>query len=103
MTPDRFIPLAEQHRAHPPADALVPGRALRQARAGSAAGTTLTVSVNLSARDAARLPAARTRSRSCLEEPGVAGDLLELEITESAMMADPSGPRGRARACATWA
>lgn len=89
MFPDTFIPLAERTGLINPLTTWVVIAALRQGLAWAQAGLTLDLSVNLSARN--------------LHEPGFSQDLLRLvdsvgfplsrltlEITETAIMADPA-------------
>jgi diguanylate cyclase (GGDEF)-like protein/PAS domain S-box-containing protein len=86
--PDQFIPLAQQTGLIKPLTLYVIDEALRQWRAWDADGLALPIAVNLSMRnlldasfpdDVARLVASR----------GVDPGQLELEITESTMLADP--------------
>ena len=86
--PDDFIPLAEHTELIGPLTRYVLDAALAQARAWIDAKTPLTVSVNLSARNLldARLPDVVAK---LLATHGVAPQLLELEVTESAIMSDP--------------
>jgi EAL domain-containing protein (putative c-di-GMP-specific phosphodiesterase class I) len=88
VPPDDFIPLAQQTGLIKPLTLYVLDEALAQCRAWEEAGLTLSVAVNLSTRnlldvnfpdDVARL----------LQKWSVDAALLELEITESTMLADP--------------
>lgn len=88
LFPDRFIPVAERTGLIQQLTLVVLDRALAQGRAWREKGLRLPVAVNLSPRcllDHA-LPDAVSRS---LAEHGMAADDLELEITESSVMADP--------------
>ena len=86
--PDRFIPMAERTQLINPLTTWVLANALRQARAWEQAGLPLWLSVNLSARN--------------LHNPNLSAEILDLarsshfplerltmEITESALMAEP--------------
>ncbi|MEY2400568.1 MAG: hypothetical protein QOJ08_679 [Ilumatobacteraceae bacterium] len=86
--PDDFIPLAEHTGLIGPLTRYVLNTALAQARSWIDAGRTMSVSVNLSARNLLddRLPAQVTE---LLTANGVAAELLELEVTESAIMTEP--------------
>ncbi|HEY8719053.1 putative bifunctional diguanylate cyclase/phosphodiesterase [Pengzhenrongella sp.] len=86
--PDEFIPLAEHTGLIGPLTAQVLAAALSQIRTWSDAGTPLTVSVNLSARNLLdeALPGLVA---SLLDAHGVAPGLLELEVTETAIMTEP--------------
>jgi diguanylate cyclase len=86
--PDEFIPLAEHTGLIGPLTRYVLSSALARARKWSDAGRTLSVSVNLSARNLLdeRLPA---QVAELLFAHGVAADLLILEVTESAIMTEP--------------
>lgn len=86
--PDEFIPLAESTGLIGPLTSYVLRGALLQARAWMDAGRPLMVSVNLSARNLLdeRLP---PQVADQLAVHGVPAELLELEVTESAMMTEP--------------
>lgn len=86
--PDEFIPLAESTGLIGPLTSYVLRGALLQARAWMDAGRPLMVSVNLSARNLLdeRLP---RQVADQLTAHGVPAELLELEVTESAMMTEP--------------
>ncbi len=86
--PDSFIPIAEHTGLIGPLSHYVLDAALSQVRAWADAGRPLRTSVNLSARNLLddRLP---DQVAALLAAHGVAASLLELEVTESAMMADP--------------
>jgi len=86
--PDQFIPLAEHTGLIGPLTRHVLDTALAQARTWSDAGRPLTVSVNLAARNLLDegLP---DQVAELLVAHGVAPELLELEVTETAIMTDP--------------
>jgi diguanylate cyclase len=86
--PDEFIPLAEHTGLIGPLTHHVLDTALAQARRWVDAGRALPVSVNLSARNLLdeRLPG---EVAELLATHGVAAALLELEVTESAIMTEP--------------
>jgi diguanylate cyclase len=86
--PDEFIPLAEHTGLIGPLTRHVLDTALAQARTWSDAGRPLTVSVNLAARNLLdeSLP---DQVAELLAVHGVAPELLELEVTETAIMTDP--------------
>ncbi len=88
LFPDSFIPLAEHTGLIGPLTTYVLDSALAQARAWLDTGHPLTVSVNLSARNLldSRLPA---EVAGLLGQHGVPAELLELEVTESAIMTEP--------------
>ncbi len=89
VSPAEFIAFAESTDLIRPLTEWTLRRALRERQSWQAAGLDIRVAVNLSARllqDAA-FPA---RLAALLEEAGAEAPALELEITESAMMADPA-------------
>ena len=87
--PDSFIPLAEHTGLIGPLTRHVLSTALAQARSWADAGRPLAVSVNLSARNLLdeRLP---DQVAELLATHGVPAVLLELEVTESAIMTEPA-------------
>jgi EAL domain-containing protein (putative c-di-GMP-specific phosphodiesterase class I) len=87
--PDDFIPLAEHTGLIGPLTLRIVDEALRWCRDWEQAGLELSVSVNLSARNLLdpQLPDAIS---GLLRKWKVASQRLELEITESSIMADPS-------------
>jgi diguanylate cyclase (GGDEF)-like protein len=93
MMPDRFIPLAERSGLIRSLTMFAVRTALAQACTWREAGIELTVSVNLSTRDLidVSLP---EEIGGLLDEARVPAHLLELEITESVIMADPMRARG---------
>lgn len=88
-SPDAFIPLAEHSGLIGRLTRCVLDAALAQARIWADAGRPLPVSVNLSARNLLDegLPA---QVAQLLAAHGVPAQLLELEITESALMTEPA-------------
>jgi len=89
VAPDRFITIAEETGLIVPIGAWVLGEACRQLRAWQDAGLPpLRMAVNLSARQLRNADLIQT-VREVLAETGVAPRLLELEITESAVMDKP--------------
>jgi diguanylate cyclase (GGDEF)-like protein len=88
LTPDSFLPVAEETGLVVPLDLHVLRTALAQVAAWRDAGLEIRVAVNLSARTlAARELLASLRSG--LATAGVPGSLLEIELTESTAVADP--------------
>jgi diguanylate cyclase len=88
LFPDTFIPLAEHTGLIGPLTGRVLDMALGQVRAWVEAGTPLPVSVNLSARNLLddRLPVLVAELLAAHRVPAA---LLELEVTESALMTEP--------------
>jgi len=88
LAPDQFIPLAEEAGLMAPLTRWVLRTALTQLAALHQQGHLLTMAVNLSARNLndMELPASIL---ALLTESGVAAQHLTLEITESAVMANP--------------
>lgn len=88
IPPMQFIPMAEHTGLIKPLTEWAIQTALRQIQAWKKEGIELAVAVNLSARNLLdpRLPHQIGRF---LKEFGVASERLELEITESVIMADP--------------
>ncbi|MCL5060853.1 MAG: EAL domain-containing protein [Candidatus Thermoplasmatota archaeon] len=89
LGPDHFVPLAEEAGLIGPLTHWVLKTALRQLAALRQQGHALTMAVNLSARNLhdMTLPA---DIHALLAESGVPPEQLTLEITESAVMANPS-------------
>ncbi len=89
VAPDDFIPMAEQTGLIKPLTLYVIDEALRQCRSWQDDGLRLAIAVNLSARSLvdADFP---TQVSGLLERWNVEPGLLEFEITESAMLADPT-------------
>lgn len=86
--PDQFIPMAEHTGLIHPLTLWVIRSALGQLNQWRQAGYELSMSVNLSVRDLQR-PNIVAQIQKMLAESRVDPALLTLEITESAMMADP--------------
>jgi diguanylate cyclase (GGDEF)-like protein len=88
VPPDDFIPLAQQTGLVKPLTLYVVDEALRQCRAWLDDGLRLSIAVNLSTRNLldVQFP---TEVQGLLERWEVDPSLLELEITESTMLADP--------------
>ncbi|HEY8284572.1 MAG TPA: GGDEF domain-containing phosphodiesterase, partial [Chloroflexota bacterium] len=93
LPPDQFIPLAEHTGLIAPLSRWVLGTALRQCRAWRDEGLEIRVAVNLSARLLQDEHLIETVS-DLLQAHGVPPNDLELEITESAVMADPARALG---------
>ncbi|MFN2308641.1 MAG: putative bifunctional diguanylate cyclase/phosphodiesterase [Gammaproteobacteria bacterium] len=87
MEPAMFLPLAEQIGLMSPITSWVLVTALRQCRAWGDDGICMPVSVNVSAR-AFQNPRLLERVEWALEQAGVDGECLEIEITEDTLMAD---------------
>jgi diguanylate cyclase (GGDEF)-like protein/PAS domain S-box-containing protein len=87
VAPGEFIPIVQQTGLIEPLSLYVVEHAVRQCRAWLDAGLRLAVSVNLAARNLTdgEFPAHVER---LLAEHGVDGALLEIELTEAAMLAD---------------
>jgi len=88
ILPDEFIPAAEQTGLIRPLAAWVLERAVEQTSAWTAAGLELVVSINLSTRNL-HDPHLTEKLAALLSERRVDPRTLQLEITESALMADP--------------
>jgi diguanylate cyclase (GGDEF)-like protein len=90
LGPDAFIPLAENTGLMAPLTDWVLRKAIEQAARWRDRGLTLPVAVNVSPRSLLEgdLPGALLR---LLADTGLPADLLEIEITETAIMADPDG------------
>ncbi len=89
MPPDTFIPLAEQTGNIRKLTAWMLGAAVRQARAWADKGIDVKIACNLSARDLSNRDLPRDIG-ALLDAHGVAASALILEITESAVMQDPT-------------
>jgi diguanylate cyclase (GGDEF)-like protein/PAS domain S-box-containing protein len=89
LGPGEFIPLAETTGLIRPLTAYVLDAALRQCRAWRDAGRELSVAVNLSTRCLLDL-ALPDQITALLEDTAMDPDRLVLEITESAIMSDPT-------------
>jgi diguanylate cyclase (GGDEF)-like protein len=90
LPPDDFVPMAEHTALIHSLTSWVLDRACRQAVAWDAEGTSLAVAVNISPRSLLNgdLPALVLK---VLTTSGLPPRLLELEITETAMVVDPDG------------
>jgi diguanylate cyclase (GGDEF)-like protein/PAS domain S-box-containing protein len=88
VLPDQFIPIAQQTGLIKPLTLYVVDEALRQSRAWQAEGLTLSIAVNLSMRNLLDLEFPDEIGR-LLRLWDVDPALLEFEITESTMLADP--------------
>jgi diguanylate cyclase (GGDEF)-like protein len=98
VSPDRFIPLAEETGLIAPIGRWVLRTACRQLQAWRAAGhTRLVMAVNLSARQflAQDIP---QLVREALEEHGLPASALELELTETALMHNADAVRSTLQA-----
>lgn len=93
IPPDEFIASAEKSGLIRPLTLWVVSEALRQCRAWQEEGRAFSVSVNVSARNLldSQLP---DQIAGLLQTHGVSPGRLDLEITESAMMADPAKAMG---------
>lgn len=93
IPPDEFITPAEKTGLIRPLTLWVVEAALRQCRAWQEEGRAFSVSVNVSARNLldSQLP---DQIAGLLQTHGVSPGQLELEITESAIMADPAKAMG---------
>jgi diguanylate cyclase (GGDEF)-like protein/PAS domain S-box-containing protein len=92
IPPAEFIPLAEMSDLIRPLSLWVLRRSLEQVRAWSARGLVQSVAVNLSARNLLDVSVPE-QIAGLLTEYGVAAALLEIEITESALIHDPERTR----------
>jgi diguanylate cyclase (GGDEF)-like protein len=88
IAPDQFIPLAEKTGAIQRLTEWVVQHAARQAAAWRRAGIDLFMSLNLSTRNLLE-PSFPERVIAILKKEKVAAGVLMMEITESALMADP--------------
>ncbi|BCY09497.1 hypothetical protein L3i22_045850 [Actinoplanes sp. L3-i22] len=89
VPPDAFLPVAEQTGLIDPLTRWVLATALAQVAAWGAACETLSVAVNVSARNLGRADFADT-VLATLAEAGVPAARLVVEITETALMTDPA-------------
>jgi diguanylate cyclase (GGDEF)-like protein len=88
LTPEHFIPLAEETGFIMPLTLWVLNEACRQCRTWNDASVRLTMAVNLSPWNLQNSALAE-QIKGLLASSGVPADQLELEITESAIMANP--------------
>jgi diguanylate cyclase (GGDEF)-like protein/PAS domain S-box-containing protein len=92
VPPDAFIPTVQQTGLIMPLAVYVVDEALRQCRAWLDRGLRLAIAVNLSTRNLMDLDFP-LEVQSLLAQHGVDGTLLEIEITESTVLADPARTR----------
>jgi len=88
VSPDEFIPLAEQTGLIRPLTRWVIGKALKQLSAWQESGLEIGLSINLSPRNLHEEELARA-IKQLMEKRALRPDLLTLEITENAIMTDP--------------
>jgi diguanylate cyclase (GGDEF)-like protein/PAS domain S-box-containing protein len=88
VSPDEFIPLAEENGLIVPIGAWVLGTALRQLADWRAGGSTVGVSVNISPRQLTD-ESVVLMVAALLAETNVPADALCLEVTETAVLSDP--------------
>jgi EAL domain-containing protein (putative c-di-GMP-specific phosphodiesterase class I) len=88
VPPDEFIPLAEHTGLIRPLTRYVVETAIRQCVAWRDAGTPVLMSVNISARNLLEPELADSVAR-VLVQAGLPASMLKLEVTESAIVADP--------------
>jgi diguanylate cyclase len=88
LGPDQFIPLAEESGLIDPLTDLVLGAALGHCQAWLQAGLRIPVAVNIASRCLLD-PNFPTRVALLLAKHGIPGDMLTLEVTESALITDP--------------
>ena len=86
VPPGQFIAAAEESGLIVPIGEWVLGEAIREAARWQTGGKSYSLAVNVSAKQLAR-PSFVTRLRELLEETGVNPALVELEITESVIIA----------------
>ncbi len=89
VAPDQFIPLAQQTGLIKPLTLYVIDQALSQVRAWRGQSITLSVAVNLSTRNLLDTDFP-DQVQALLDRWRLDADVLELEITESTMLADPT-------------
>ncbi len=90
ISPDEFIPLAEHTGLIRPLTYKVIETAMKQLRAWAAIGWRIPIAVNLSAHNL-RDPGLVKRVQELLDAYRIDCSQLEMEITETAIMEDPSG------------
>ena len=88
VPPNDFIPLAEHTGLIGPLTTCVLNMALAQAKVWADSGHHIPVAVNISARNLSDDDFA-SKVKSLLGDHGVASNLLEVEVTESAVMLEP--------------
>ena len=96
ISPARFIPVAEETGLIVPIGEWVLRTACAQARAWQDAGHTLTIAVNLSARQLQQNDLSQ-RVAALMKEYGVGPGMLEIELTESMLAGDHSTTEVRLR------
>jgi diguanylate cyclase (GGDEF)-like protein/PAS domain S-box-containing protein len=89
VQPDEFIPMAQESGLIKPLTLYVIDEALRQCRSWQEDGLRLAIAVNLSVRNLVDVDFPQ-QVAELLERWNVEPSLLEFEITESAMLADPT-------------
>jgi diguanylate cyclase (GGDEF)-like protein len=94
LSPDRFIPLAEETGLIVPLGAWVLMEACRQAAAWHAAGHPIGIAVNVSVRQLETRGVLDDVSRA-LTASGLKAESLTLEVTETALMRDPETTAAR--------
>jgi len=92
LTPDQFVPVAEQTGLIRPLTLYMLDAALRQCAAWRREGYDLAVAVNVTGRDLLDLHFP-DQVAAAIARAGVAPDALELEITESTIMTDAARAR----------
>ena len=97
IMPDTFIPLAERSGVIRPLTAWVLETAVAQCRSWRSSGIDVSISVNLSARDLDQEDLAESVG-ACLRRSGLEPSALELEVTESFLMADLTRAREQLQA-----
>ena len=97
LAPARFIPLAERTRLIGPLTLCVLRLAVTQVRAWVDQGWPLTIAVNVSAVNLDDEEFVG-RVEHILKESGVSSDLIEIEVTETALMRDPERAQAAIRA-----
>jgi EAL domain-containing protein (putative c-di-GMP-specific phosphodiesterase class I) len=94
VTPDAFIPLAEENAMIIPIGRWVLHQACRQASLWHAAGHSINMAVNVSARQLERDQFV-TEVLNALSDSGLAPEALTLEITETVLMRDATAAASR--------
>jgi EAL domain-containing protein (putative c-di-GMP-specific phosphodiesterase class I) len=89
LSPDAFLPLAEEAGLMPALSELVLGRAIRRVARWRTEGLDVTVAVNLSG--SCILPCLPHQILTLLEEHDVPPSAIMLEITEDVLMSTPAG------------